>query len=67
MAQSNKSKKQHNKRALGRKLDPAEVDWLETKIAEKYSTKEDFYAAYQKTTGRSQDPKRQLQRILNSD
>jgi Flp pilus assembly protein TadD len=67
MARPIKSKKQHDKRALGRKLEPAEVGWLETKIAEKFETKEGFYAAYKTTTGRSQDPTRQLQRILNSD
>jgi tetratricopeptide (TPR) repeat protein len=67
MARANKSKKLRSKRVSGRLLDPLEVAWLETKIAEKFSTKGDFYAAYKTATGRSQDPERQLQRILNSD
>jgi hypothetical protein len=48
-------------------LDPLEVAWIETKIAEKFPVKGDFYAAFQTNTGRSQDPERQLQRILNSE
>jgi tetratricopeptide (TPR) repeat protein len=67
MARANKSKKPRSKRVSGRLLDPLEVAWLETKIAEIFSTKGDFYAAYKTATGRSQDPERQLQRILNSE
>lgn len=67
MARPKKSKKCYDKRVSGRGLDPLEVAWLETKLFEKFSTKGDFYAAYKTNTGRSQDPERQLQRILNSE
>ena len=67
MTRPKKSKKLRTKRVSGRGLDPLEVAWLETKIAGKFSTKGDFYAAYKTNTGRSQDPERQLQRILNSE
>ena len=66
MARPTKSKQRSKKRVSGRVLDPLEVAWLETKIAQQFSTKGDFYAAYKTATGRSQDPERQIQRILKS-